>query len=54
MDVIDRVPKLGYHAAYLKQYMRDKLTTHKQYIVRIGEDMPEVLDWKWSGLQDQQ
>jgi xylulose-5-phosphate/fructose-6-phosphate phosphoketolase len=52
MDVIDRVPKLGYHAAYLKQYMRDKLTTHKQYIARIGEDMPEVLDWKWSGQQD--
>ena len=51
MDVIDRVPKLGYHAAYLKQYMRDKLTTHKQYITRIGEDMPEVLDWKWSGQQ---
>jgi xylulose-5-phosphate/fructose-6-phosphate phosphoketolase len=52
MDVVDRVPKLGYHAAYLKQYMRDKLTTHKQHIARIGEDMPEVLDWKWSGQRD--
>ena len=51
MDVIDRVPKLGYHSAYLKQFMRDKLTTHKHYIARIGEDMPEVQDWKWSGQQ---
>jgi xylulose-5-phosphate/fructose-6-phosphate phosphoketolase len=48
MDVIDRVPKLGYKAAGLKQMMRDKLTEHKQYIVRHGEDMPEVRNWRWS------
>jgi xylulose-5-phosphate/fructose-6-phosphate phosphoketolase len=48
MDVIDRVPKLGYKAAILKQMMRDKLTEHKQYIVHYGEDMPEVRDWRWS------
>ena len=49
MDVIDRVPKLGYRAAYLKQLMRDKLTEHWHYINRHGEDMPEVRDWKWRG-----
>ena len=47
MDVIDRVPKLGYRAAYLKQQMRDKLTLHKQYIAQHGQDMPEILNWKW-------
>ena len=31
-DVIDRVPKLGYIAAYAKQAIRDKLIEHKQYI----------------------
>jgi xylulose-5-phosphate/fructose-6-phosphate phosphoketolase len=48
MDVIDRVPKLGYKAASLKQMMCDKLTEHQQYIVRHGEDMPEVRNWRWS------
>jgi len=47
MDVVDRVPKLGYRAAYLKQHMRDKLTEHKLYIARHGEDMPQIRDWKW-------
>jgi len=51
MDVIDRVPKLGYRAAYLKQHMRDRLTTHRQYIARVGQDMPEIRDWKWAGRQ---
>jgi xylulose-5-phosphate/fructose-6-phosphate phosphoketolase len=46
-DVIDRVPKLGYLAAYAKQTMRDKLIEHKQYITRYGDDMPEVKQWRW-------
>jgi xylulose-5-phosphate/fructose-6-phosphate phosphoketolase len=52
MDVIDRVPKLGYRAAYLKQHMRDKLTMHKQYIAQHGQDMPEILNWKWGQAVD--
>jgi xylulose-5-phosphate/fructose-6-phosphate phosphoketolase len=46
-DVIDRVPKLGYRAAALRQRMRDKRTEHRQYIRAHGQDMPEILDWKW-------
>lgn len=46
-DVIDRVPKLGSRAAYLKQFVRDKLIDHKEYIREFGQDMPEILDWKW-------
>jgi xylulose-5-phosphate/fructose-6-phosphate phosphoketolase len=46
-DVIDRVPKLGYLAAYVSQEMRDKLIEHKHYIVEHGQDMPEIVNWKW-------
>ena len=47
-DVIDRVPKLGASAAYVKQMLRDKLVEHKHYINTYGQDMPEVLNWKWN------
>ena len=47
MDVIDRVPRLGTKAAYLKQLMLDKLVEHKHYIDRHGEDLPEIRNWVW-------
>ena len=46
-DVIDRVPKLRSHAAYAKQAVRDRLIEHKEYIVRHGEDLPEIRNWRW-------
>ncbi|CAN5365829.1 hypothetical protein BH09BAC3_BH09BAC3_10590 [soil metagenome] len=33
---------------YLKQKLHDTLMEHKQYIKDNGEDMPEILNWKWS------
>ena len=47
-DVIHRVPKLGYIAAYTRQYIRDKLIEHKGYIRSYGQDMPEIREWKWT------
>ncbi len=49
-DVIDRVPSLGSRAAYAKQFLRDKLQDHKDYIRKHGEDMPEIRDWKWNDV----
>ena len=47
-DVIDRVPKLGYIAAYTKQAIRDKLIEHQEYITEYGQDMPEIKNWTWN------
>ncbi len=46
-DVIDRVPNLRARAAYAKQAMHDRLSDHKQYICRYGDDMPEITGWRW-------
>jgi xylulose-5-phosphate/fructose-6-phosphate phosphoketolase len=46
-DAIDRLPQLAGKADYLKQDVRDKLIEHKEYICKFGQDMPEILNWKW-------
>ena len=50
-DVIDRIPNLGSRAAYAKQFIRDKLIDHKQYIAQHGEDLPEIRNWKWGAIK---
>jgi len=47
MDVIDRVPLTGSRAAYVKQALNNALIEHRQYINNWGEDLPEILGWKW-------
>ncbi len=46
-DAMDRVEKLAPIAAYAKQWSREKRIEHRQWIVEHGEDMPEILDWRW-------
>ena len=48
LDVIDRLPQLATSGNYLKQTMQDKLIEHKRYVAEHGQDMPEILNWKWS------
>jgi len=47
-DVVDRVPRLQRVGGHFKQFLRNKLVEHKQYIREHGEDMPEIQNWKWS------
>ncbi len=49
MDVIDRVPGLGQHAATLRQEMVDMRAMARAWTREHGEDMPEVSNWTWSG-----
>ncbi|HEX6504179.1 MAG TPA: phosphoketolase family protein [Terriglobales bacterium] len=46
-DVVDRVPRLQKVGAHFKQWLRNRLVEHKQYIRDQGEDMPEIRDWTW-------
>ncbi|ATB68525.1 putative phosphoketolase [Sulfurospirillum diekertiae] len=48
MDVMDRVPKMKPFAEVIKTKMRAKLCEHKTYIELYGQDMPEILNWKWA------
>jgi xylulose-5-phosphate/fructose-6-phosphate phosphoketolase len=48
MDVIDRVPSLGSHAAALRQRMEDERVQCRAYTRSEGEDQPAVRDWVWS------
>src|SRR5262249_3867157 len=47
-DVVDRVPRLQRVAGHFKQFLRNQLVEHKQYVREYGEDMPEIRDWVWT------
>lgn len=47
-DVIDRVPGLATSAVEIRRAMVDKHGEHKRYVVQHGQDMPEILDWRWA------
>ncbi len=46
LDVLHRLPQEG-AGITLKQIIEDKLIEHKLYIDKHGQDMPEILNWKW-------
>jgi len=47
MDVIDRVPGLGSHAAALRQQMSDARVEARAYAREHGDDPAEIRDWTW-------
>ncbi|MFI4889044.1 MAG: phosphoketolase [Steroidobacterales bacterium] len=47
MDTIDRLPQTGGKGAQLKRLLADKLTEHRRYICKFGEDLPEIRNWTW-------
>ncbi|MDF1603979.1 phosphoketolase family protein [Nocardioides sp. YIM 152315] len=49
MDVIDRVPRLHATSGAARERFKDALIRHRQYVRTVGEDMPEIRDWEWTG-----
>lgn len=47
MDVIDRVPGLGVHAAGVRQLMEHERYEARAYTREFGQDVPEIANWKW-------
>jgi xylulose-5-phosphate/fructose-6-phosphate phosphoketolase len=47
MDVIDRVPGLASTAAALRQDLVDERLRARAYAREVGEDPPEIRDWRW-------
>lgn len=46
-DTIDRISIDPEAKAIIKDVLNEKLRFHKEYIQEHGEDIPEVLNWKW-------
>ncbi|PSN19905.1 phosphoketolase [filamentous cyanobacterium CCP5] len=47
IDVINRVPKLGSAAAYVKERMKNKIIESLAYAHTYGMDSEEITQWKW-------
>ncbi|MDA0866846.1 MAG: phosphoketolase family protein, partial [Cyanobacteria bacterium] len=47
IDVIDRVPRLGSAAAYVKERMKNKIIECLAYAHEHGTDSAEITGWKW-------
>ncbi len=47
LDAIRRIPRLQHLLEAADARHRDTIQRHKAYISEHGEDMPEVLNWRW-------
>jgi xylulose-5-phosphate/fructose-6-phosphate phosphoketolase len=48
IKAIDSLPALATAGALAKQRHRDRLIQHGRYIREYGEDMAEILEWRWT------
>ncbi|HET6935226.1 MAG TPA: phosphoketolase, partial [Candidatus Angelobacter sp.] len=49
IDAIRRVPRIKVAADQALQTFHNTLAQHKAYIKVHGEDLPEVVNWRWTG-----
>ena len=48
--VVDRVPRLAERRAGFGRFIDDKLAEHFAYIREHGDDLPEILNWRWAAV----
>ncbi len=51
-DAVERIPRLENIVAYNRQFVRDKLLDHREYIESHGIDMPAIREWTWPAGPD--
>ena len=50
-NIAARVSKLSTIKPWITDVVNEKLVEHKRYIEEYGEDLPEIQQWKWTGLK---
>ncbi|MFO0751619.1 MAG: phosphoketolase family protein, partial [Myxococcota bacterium] len=48
LSALERIGDRGPRGEVLAGLMRNKLLEHRLYVERVGDDMPEVRDWRWT------
>ncbi|MDM5175672.1 phosphoketolase family protein [Massilia sp. DJPM01] len=47
--IVERVAALAPARAAARQFVAARLDAHRRHIEQYGIDLPEILDWRWSG-----
>ena len=47
MQVLDRVPRVQETGAHAREHFRMRLIEHHQYTREVGDDLPDIKNWKW-------
>ena len=47
LDAIKRVPRLSAQADAAEQWYSEAIQRHRLYVAEIGDDMPEIKNWRW-------
>ncbi|GJD32233.1 Xylulose-5-phosphate phosphoketolase [Methylobacterium adhaesivum] len=51
LAALQATPRLGGRGDHAQLILREVLDTHREYVRRTGDDLPEVKAWVWSGGQ---
>jgi xylulose-5-phosphate/fructose-6-phosphate phosphoketolase len=48
LDVFRRVPRLAAQVDATEQWYSEAIQRHRLYVAEIGDDMPEIKNWRWT------